>query len=41
MTEDYFTKHISIKTKIKQKLITDVINLIKVSGMGGETCWSN
>jgi hypothetical protein len=43
--EEYFTKHINIKTKFKQKLVTKVItkliNLIKLGGLGGEACWSN
>jgi hypothetical protein len=28
ITEEYFTKHINIKTKLKQKVFTKVINLI-------------
>jgi hypothetical protein len=40
ITEDYFKKFINIKTKLKKKLITEVINLIKLGGFGGETCWS-
>ncbi len=34
-------QHIYSKTKLKHKLITRVINLIKLGGLGGETCWSN
>ena len=41
ITEEYFTKHINIKTKQKHKLITKAINLIKLRSLGGETCWSN
>ncbi len=33
-TEDYFIKHIHIKTKLAQKLITKVINLIKLGWLG-------
>ena len=40
ITEEYFSKHINIKTKLKHKLITEVINLIKLRSLGGETCWS-
>ncbi len=41
ITEEYFTKRINIQTKLKQKVITEVINIIKLGGLGGETCWSN
>jgi len=37
ITEEYFTKHINIKTKLKKKLITIVINLIKLGWLG----WSD
>ncbi len=40
-TEEYFSKHINIKTKWKYKLITKAINLIKLGSLGGESCWSN
>jgi hypothetical protein len=40
MTEENFTKDISIETKLKQKVVTKVINLIKLGGLGGETCRS-
>ncbi len=40
-TEEHFTKHVNIKTNLKQKVFTKVINLIKLGGLGGETCWSN
>ncbi len=36
-----FSENINIKTKWKQKLITKVINLIKLEGLGGESCWYN
>jgi hypothetical protein len=35
MTEEYISKHINIKTK----LITKVITLTKLQGLGGETFW--
>jgi hypothetical protein len=39
--EEYFPKHINIKTQLKQKVFTKVINLIKLGSLGEETCWSN
>jgi len=41
LPEEYFTKHINIKTRWKQKLIAKAINLIKLRSLGGETCGSN
>jgi hypothetical protein len=41
LPKNIFSKHIKMKTKWKQKLITKVINLIKLEGLGGESCWSN
>ncbi len=36
VTKDNFTKHINIKTQLKHKLISKVIDLIKQEGLGGE-----
>jgi hypothetical protein len=33
ITEEYYLKHTNIKTKWKHKLITEVINLIKLRGL--------
>jgi hypothetical protein len=39
--EEYFARHTNIKTKLKQRVITKVINLIKLGGLGGKACSSN
>jgi hypothetical protein len=34
ISEEYFSKHINIKTQLKQKVFTKVINLIKLRRLG-------
>jgi len=35
---EYFSKHINIKTELKQKVFTKGINLIKLGGLDRDTC---